>query len=86
MFTQKFTTLLSPLKLMRTGERGVVVRLSQSSDSIQQKLTTIGVTLGSHITLEQRFPRYIVWIDGDRIALNEDLLSAVYVRVVDQSC
>ncbi len=82
MFTQKITTTLSPLKLLKSGERGIVTRLKDSDDIISQKLREMRIAPGSTVILEQRFPRYIIRVGSDRIALSDDLLCAIFVRVV----
>ncbi|AUB39562.1 Fe2+ transport system protein FeoA [Nostoc flagelliforme CCNUN1] len=44
------------LKLLRTGERGIVTFCKSQDKTIFKKLISKGVTPGSSITLEQKFP------------------------------
>ena len=82
MLTEKFTTMIAPLKLLKAGERGVVTRLHQSSDFVSGKLKALGIAPGNMITLEQRFPRYVIRLKGDRIPISDDVLQAIYIRVL----
>jgi ferrous iron transport protein A len=83
MFNQGFTVSGSSLKLMGIGERGIVAGFSHSNDAIKGKLRSLGLIPGTAITLEQRFPRFIVKAGFNRIALDEQMIRAVYVRLVD---
>lgn len=84
MFNQGFTVSGSSLKLMSIGERGVVTGFSHSNDGVKGKLRSLGLFPGTLITLEQRFPRFIVKAGFNRIALDEHMIRSVYVRLVDQ--
>lgn len=81
MFNQTFTVAGSSLRLLKPGERGVVTRLKATNDLTTQKLRAIGITPGIAITVEQRFPRFVVRIGRDRFTLSETVMNAVYVRV-----
>ena len=81
MFDQRFTVAGSSLKLLSIGERGIITRLNSEDETTSQKLRTMGITLGSSITLEQRFPRFIVRSGVNRFALSDPLVRAIYVRL-----
>jgi ferrous iron transport protein A len=81
MFDQRFTIAGSSLKLLSIGERGVITRLNSEDETILQKLRAMGITLGSSITLEQRFPRFIVRSGMHRFALTDPVVRAIYVRL-----
>lgn len=81
MFNQTFTVAGSSLRLLKPGERGVVTRLKATNDVTMQKLRAIGIAPGTSITVEQRFPRFVVRIGSDRLTLSETVINAVYVRV-----
>jgi ferrous iron transport protein A len=83
MFNQGFVVSGSSLKLLKIGERGVVSGLGSVNDRTVRQLKTMGITPGTAITLEQRFPRFVVKIGGDRFALNQELIQAIYVRILD---
>lgn len=82
MFTQGFTLAGSSLKLMNIGEGGVVTALRNADDTVMRKLTEMGVLPGKSITLEQRFPRFVVKVGTRRFALDNTMIHSVYVRLV----
>ncbi|KGF73788.1 hypothetical protein DO97_10270 [Neosynechococcus sphagnicola sy1] len=71
------------LKLLRSHERGVITRMKPLHETTAQKLKALGLTLGRSITVEQRFPRFIVRLGSDRHALDEAMINAIYVRIVE---
>ncbi|MBE9182782.1 ferrous iron transport protein A [Oculatella sp. LEGE 06141] len=81
MFNQRGLGSGSLLKLLKIGERGVVSRLGRVDDRIVQKLRAMGITLGTSITVEQQFPRFLVKVGCDRFAMSEELVRAIYVHV-----
>lgn len=80
MFNQSFTLSGSSLKLLKPGERGVVVKINTPDDTLQRKLKAIGVVPGAMITIEQSFPRRVIRVGQDRFALDDPTLNAIYVR------
>ncbi|WAL58432.1 ferrous iron transport protein A [Thermocoleostomius sinensis] len=83
MFNREFSISGSSLKLLKLGERGVVSRLNNVNDRITQKLSAMGIFPGVSISLEQRFPRFIIKVGCDRFALSQDLIQAIYIRILD---
>lgn len=82
MLNQRYASSSFSLKRLQIGERGVVSELGRVGDRSIQKLRSLGIHLGTSITVEQRFPRFLVSVSGDRVALSEDLIPAIFVRVV----
>ncbi|MCG8364499.1 MAG: ferrous iron transport protein A [Pseudanabaenales cyanobacterium] len=77
-----FTVSGSPLKLLKIGEHGVVARLTQAADTATvQALQKMGLVPGAPITLEQRFPRFVIKTGTNRLALSEKMIQAIYVRI-----
>lgn len=85
MFTQKLTVSGSSLKLLRPGEQGIVSRLSSSNEAITSKLKQLGIQPGSLISLEQRFPKFVVRIRGQQVVLNEPTVNAIFVRLTNSA-
>ncbi|MEB3291780.1 MAG: FeoA family protein [Synechococcales bacterium] len=77
-----FSVQGTSLKLMRSGERGVITQIQPLQDATARKLKSMGFLRGQTICLEQRFPRFIVRVGAQRHALSESLLQAIYVRIV----
>jgi len=85
MMTKGFSVQGTSLKLLRSHEYGVIKRINARRDTTTQTLNKMGLTPGQLITVEQRFPTFIVRIGNDRHALDEVAINAIYVRIVDHS-
>lgn len=83
MLTTRFSVQGASLKLLRSHERGVITRINTLCDTTAQKLRALGLTPGQSITVEQRFPRFIIRVGNDRHALDETAINAIYVRIVE---
>ncbi|NJR61517.1 MAG: ferrous iron transport protein A [Cyanobacteria bacterium CRU_2_1] len=81
--TTRFSVQGASLKLLRSHERGVITRINTLCDTTAQKLRALGLTPGQSITVEQRFPRFIIRVGNDRHALDETAINAIYVRIVE---
>lgn len=79
MFTG-FTLSGTSLKLLKVGERGVIARFTESDPTLLQKLSSIGLSPGTPITLEQRFPRFVVRTRNQQLTLDHAMIQAIYVR------
>ena len=80
MLAQTFSLESSALNLMKEKEKGVITLFRKSDENLLRKLIGIGIMPGLSITLEQKFPSYVVKIDGTRIALDRSIAKAIYVR------
>jgi ferrous iron transport protein A len=83
MFSQRFTVCSASLNLMKTGEKGIVTRFRSSDETITHKLTAMGITAGMKITLEQRFPSYIIKTGNTRLTIDEMMARSIFVRITD---
>jgi ferrous iron transport protein A len=84
MFTP-FSITGCSLELLRTGEQGIVTFCKSQDKIILNQLISIGVTLGTIITLEQNFPSFIIKIENISLALDTKSIQAIYVRIIDNS-
>ncbi len=82
MLTTGFSVQGSSLRLLQAGERGVIKQIRTLHDATAQNLRKMGLMPGQTITLEERFPRFIIRVGTQRHALDEMMINAVYVRVV----
>ncbi|NJO79776.1 MAG: ferrous iron transport protein A [Cyanobacteria bacterium RM1_2_2] len=83
MPTTTFSSQSTSLKLLRFGQRGIITGINTLQDTTVQKLRRMGLTCGQMITLEQRFPRFIIRAGNTSHALDDIAINAIYVRVVD---
>ncbi|MEL7068665.1 MAG: ferrous iron transport protein A [Cyanobacteria bacterium J06581_3] len=80
MFTG-FTISGASLKLLRVGERGVIARVKDANPTVAEEIRRLGLFPGTSITLKQRFPRFVVLTHKGPLALTQDMIQAIYVRV-----
>lgn len=81
MFTQNFTGTGFSLELLKIGERGIVNQLRNADETIIKKLMAMGITLGTAILLEQRFPSFVIKAGHTRLALDKEIARSIYVWV-----
>lgn len=67
------------LSSLKTGKIDTVACLKTSDDAMIRKLMAMGVLPGVSITLEQRFPSYIVKVGRTRAALDWETAQSIYV-------
>lgn len=79
MFTG-FTISGASLQLLRVGERGIIARVKGADPLVSDQLRRLGLMPGVAITLEQRFPRFIVRTRHGSSALTQAMIQAIYVR------
>ena len=83
MFTQGFTVAGSSLELLHPGERGVITSFINKDETLIKKLMAIGLIPGVSITLEQRFPSFVVKVGNTHLALDQEIARAIYVRLAE---
>lgn len=81
MFTKSFTVSGSSLELLNPGERGIVTNFKSKDESIINKLIAMGIIPGICITLEQRFPSFVIKAGQTRLAIDRGIARAIYVRL-----
>jgi ferrous iron transport protein A len=84
MMTTGFSVQGSSLKLLRSQERGVITRITTLRDITAQNLRKMGIIPGQSITIEQRFPRFVVRVGSNRHTLDDSAVAAIYVRIVER--
>ncbi|MGD1900216.1 MAG: ferrous iron transport protein A [Phormidesmis sp.] len=80
MFTG-FTISGASLKLLKVGERGVIARVKDSDPIVTEQLRRLNLSPGTSITLEERFPRFIVRTHAGSLALTQAMIQSIYVRL-----
>ncbi len=81
MFTQSFSVHYSPLDYLGTKTQGVITAIRNKDDRIVKKLLAMGIHTGMQITLEQRFPSFVIRVGQTRIAIDKNIASSIKVRV-----
>ena len=85
MFTQSFSVDYSPLNFLATKTQGVITAIRNKDEKIVKKLLAMGVHTGMPITLERRFPCFVIRVGRTRIALDKKIASSIKVRVSKRS-
>lgn len=81
MFTQGFSVYYSPLNNLETHAEGIITAIRNQDDRIISKLLSMGVYQGMPITLEQKFPSFIIKVGQTRLALDDKIASSIKVKV-----
>jgi ferrous iron transport protein A len=81
MFSQRFSVHYSPLTFLGAKTQGIITAIQNKDDRIVKKLLAMGVHTGMHITLEQRFPAFIIKVGRTRIAIDKEIASSIKVRI-----
>lgn len=68
------------IKILKVGAQGVIMGFNHSNDTVVQKLRNMGLLPGTAITVEQRFPRFVVAAGFQRFALDDSMIRAIYIR------
>ncbi len=76
-----FTVSGSSLKLLKVGERGVIARIKETNSTVADQLRRLGLSPGTSITLEQRFPRFVIRTRQGPLALTQSMIQSIYVRI-----
>lgn len=83
MFTQSFTISGSPLEFLNPGERGVIASFISKDKTLIKKLMAMGLIPGISITLEQRFPSFVIKAGNTHLAIDKEIARAIYVRLTE---
>lgn len=81
MITKGFSVCYSPLNLLGNRTQGVITAIRNKDDKIVKKLLAMGVHTGMAITLEQRFPSFVIRVGRTRIAIDKNIASSIKVKV-----
>ena len=71
---------MNALSQVKLGQIQTVAKLQTREAIVRRKLMALGITPGSDLTVEQRFPSYIVKVGYTRAALDQELAASIFVR------
>ena len=75
MLTQGFTVQYASLNYLGNKTQGTIADITNKDEKIVKKLLAMGVHKGMQITLEQRFPSFIITVGRSKIAIEKILLA-----------
>jgi ferrous iron transport protein A len=82
MSTMSTTIRTTMLKLLRTGQRGVITAIHTRQDMTAQALKRMGLQPGSTVTVEECFPRFKVRVGTNCFALDYTAINVIQVRPI----
>lgn len=68
-----------PLSDLKIGSQAIVAKLETQDEGIIRHLMAMGVIQGVNISLESKFPSYVVSVGKSRAALDKETASIIYV-------
>lgn len=80
----KFRITGSSLALLKIGGRGIVKFCNIKDEKILKELISMGITLGTSITVEQQFPCFVIKVAEKRLTLQKEIARRIYVRIDDE--
>lgn len=79
--TQELEPVVQRLTEMEPGERGKILFISPKSHMGLDRLMSMGITTGAHVSLHQRHPSYVIRLGETMLALDSEVAWGIYVRV-----
>jgi len=74
---------VSPLAVMKGGQRGVVAYLASKQPETVQKLMALGALPGAPVAVIQTFPSVVFQVNQTQIAIDVALAEDIYVRRIN---
>ena len=81
MLSQGFSVRYCPLDYLGIKTQGTIAAIRNKDEKVVKKLLAMGVHTGMQITLEQRFPSFVIRVGRTRIAIDKNIASSIQVRV-----
>ena len=71
---------MNALSQVQIGQVQTVAELQTQEAIVRRKLMALGITPGSSLIVEQRFPSYIVKVGYTRAALDREIAASIFVH------
>jgi ferrous iron transport protein A len=78
-----FSVIGCSLELLKSGDCGIVTVCKSQDEIIRKKLISLGIKIGTTITVEQQFPTFIIKCGSLSMTIDREIARAIYVRVID---
>jgi ferrous iron transport protein A len=82
MFTP-FSVMGCSLELLKSGGCGIVTVCKTQDETIRKKLISMGIKTGNTITVEQKFPTFVIKCNSLSMTIDRETARAIYVRVLE---
>jgi len=81
-FKREVVPLVRPLSDLKMGEEGRVVFMTPKSRTRLERLSALGLIPGSIVKLAQKRPSFVLEIGETALALDEEIVREIYVKIV----
>ena len=71
---------MNALSQVKIGQVQTVAKLRTKETIVRRKLMAMGITPGSNLIVEQRFPSYVVKVGHTRAALDREIAASIFVN------
>jgi ferrous iron transport protein A len=71
---------MNALSQVKIGQVQTVAELRTQEIMVRRKLMAMGITPGSSLIVEQRFPSYIIKVGYTRAALDREIAASIFVN------
>lgn len=78
---EKFTVCMSALSLLKIKEKATIIHLKNRDKSRIEKMLVLGLIPGTIVTLEERFPRFIITVEGKSLEIDLEIANSIYVKI-----
>ncbi|MEL7011357.1 MAG: FeoA family protein [Cyanobacteria bacterium J06588_4] len=82
--SQGFSAQYCPLNYLGTKTQGMIAAIRNKDEKVVKKLLAMGVHTEMQITLEQRFPSFVIRVGRTRIAIDKNIASSIQVKVTSR--
>ncbi|NWF60372.1 MAG: ferrous iron transport protein A [Fischerella sp.] len=79
-----FSVTGSSLALLKAGEKGIIQFCNSQDEKILNQVISLGLIPGAYITLEQRFPNFVLKVEHQSLVIDKVIARTLYVRVVNR--
>jgi ferrous iron transport protein A len=79
-----FSVTGSSLELLKIGEQGIIQFCNTQDEKILNQVIFLGLTPGICFTLEQAFPNIVIKVNQQKLVINKEIASKIYVRVMNR--
>ncbi|WP_026731066.1 FeoA family protein [Fischerella sp. PCC 9605] len=79
-----FSVTGSSLVLLKIGEKGIIQFCNSQDEKILNQVISLGLIPGTYITLEQRFPNFVLKVGHQSLVIDKVIARTLYVRVVNR--
>ena len=70
---------MNTLAVAKPGTSGIVAYLEAENETVLNKFLAMGISPGISLTLEQRFPAYLIAVGETRFAFDYEMAEKIFI-------